>query len=248
MFLVTEVGLRIRERYGAPSEKGVGRFVSYCGLSPQRQYSADKETSTRKSVSGNKFTRSLFVECGQSLMKSSHALGERCRAIERRNGGAKSGSAKKIAVVAAANHLAKACYWVLYKQEPFNDGAYDYTAVLKAKEKRLERVMKDFKQVLGDLGQENGDLANTIKSRAAGVLGGCPYRLTADSLFVSLDLLFKGATLGALQKIGCRTFADIWALVSSDRLASQVGIGKKRYADIITVCLQKGYFKHVGEL
>lgn len=248
MFLVCEVGLRIKERFGSPQENGDMRFISYCGVSPQTQFSADKQTSTRKAVAGNHHVRSLLVECAQSLVKSNHPLGERVRAIERRNGGIKSGSAKKLAVVAGAKQLARACYWVLLTGTPFDDSKYDYTAVLKQKEKRLARVLKDFKAIAAELEREDKEKVELVKVRAAAVLAGCAYQLTTDNLFVSLDQMFKGQTLNALKKIGCSTLADIWALVSSNRLQDQAGIGEKRYNEVLTTCLQLGYFKHVGQL
>lgn len=248
MFLVAELGLRIRERFGEPRDNGDMRFISYCGVSPQTQYSADKQTSTRKAVTGNKHVRSVLVECAQSLVKSNHPLGERVRAIERRNGGIKSGSAKKLAVVAGAKALARACYWVLLTGEPFDDSQYDYTAVVKQKEKRLARVLKDFKSITAELEREDKEKVVDVKMRAAAALAGCPYQLTTDHLFIDLGQLFKGQTLGVLKKIGCSTFADIWALVSADRLQEQAGIGEKRYQEILTTCVQLGYFKHVGQL
>lgn len=248
MFLIAEVGLRIRERFGSPVENGNNRFVSYCGVSPQTQYSADKQTSTRKAVAGNHHVRSLLVECAQSLVKSSHPLGERARAIERRNGGIKSGSAKKLAVVAGARLLARAVYWVLITGKPFDDQQYDYTAVIRQKEKRLERILKDFKSITGELEREDKEKVELVKVRAAAVLAGCPYQLTTETLFVSLDHMFKGQTLSVLKKIGCSTLADIWALVSANRLKEQVGIGEKRYNEILTTCVNGGYFKHVGQL
>lgn len=247
MFLVCEVGLRIQQRFGERHE-GCDRFVSYCGVSPQTQYSADKQTSTRKAVVGNSHVRSLLVECAQSLVKSNHSLGERARAIERRNGGIKSGSAKKLAVVAGAKLIAKACYWVLATGRPFDDSKYDYTAVLRQKEKRLARVLKDFKSIAAELEREDKEKVELVKVRAAAVLAGCPYQLTTDILFISLDQMFKGQTLSALKKIGCSTLADIWALVSANRLQEQAGIGEKRYNEILTACVNGGYFKHVGQL
>lgn len=248
MFLVAEVGLRICERFGTDLENGSKRFISYCGLSPQTQYSADKQTSSRKAVAGNKYTRSLFIECAQSLVKSNHPMGERVRAIERRNGGIKSGAAKKLAVVAGARQLAQAAYWVLVTGEPFNDSKYDYTAVVKQKEKRLARVLKDFKAISAELDRESHDKVHDVKMRAAAALAGCAYQLTTDNLFVNLDSMFKGQTLNVLKKIGCSTFADIWALVSANKLQEQAGIGDKRYNEILTTCVTLGYFKHVGQL
>lgn len=248
MFLICEIGLRIKERFGDAHENGDKRFVSYCGVSPQTQYSADKQTSTRKAVAGNHHVRSLLVECAQSLAKSNHPLGERVRAIERRNGGIKSGSAKKLAVVAGARQLALACYWVLITGKPFDDSRYDYTAVIRQKEKRLERILKDFKSITGELEREDKEKVELVKVRAAAVLAGCPYQLTTDNLFIDLSQMFKGQTLSVLKKIGCSTLADIWALVSANRLQEQVGIGEKRYNEILTTCVNGGYFKHVGQL
>lgn len=248
VFLVSELGLRIQERFGLPSEGGEERFISYCGVSPQTQYSADKQTSTRKAVSGNAHVRSILVECAQSLVKSNHPLGERIRAIERRNGGIKSGAAKKLAIVAGARHLARSVYWVLLKGEPFNDSKYDYTAVLRQKEKRLARVLKDLQGITAELEREDKEKVRDVKARAAASLAGCAYQLTAENIFIDLGQVFKGQTLSTLKKIGCSTVADIWALVSANRLQEQAGIGEKRYNEILTVCLQAGYFKHVGQL
>ncbi len=42
LFLVAEIGLRIRERFGLVAKGGDDAFVSYCGFNPARQYSGYK--------------------------------------------------------------------------------------------------------------------------------------------------------------------------------------------------------------
>ncbi len=248
MFILAETGLRIRERYGRQGRFSCDQYISYSGLNPARQYSGDKQTSVRKAVPGNTHLRSMLIECGQSLMKSSHPLGDRCRAIERRNGGARSSVARNIAVCAAAKHLAKAVFWVLLKRERFDDSQFDYSANLRSKEKKLQKLMQEFGNVTGELEQENSSLARMVMQKAAASLTGTPFIVkNTGSFFSNLDGMFRGGTLGALQSVGCRTVSDVWALLSVGELDRQKGIGPKRYAEIVGTLEEMGIISRVGK-
>ena len=243
LFVVSEIGLRITERFGQPQDGGAEEFVSYCGLNPSRQYSGDKQTSTRKAVMGNCHVREILIECGQSLMKSTHQLGERYRALQRRNGGNGNAAAYKIAVAAAAKGLCKACYWVLVKREPFSDEKYDYTQAIRHKETRLKKLMKDMRQIQQELAQDGGASSLVLKQAIAS-LAKEKYLLHAEAQ-TCWDTLFDKRTRTALEKLHIQSVADVWFFLSSDTLKDQKGIGAKTYQTIVTALKQQGIIEEV---
>ena len=230
LFILSETGLRITKRYGLPQDGGAEEFVSYCGLNPSRQYSGDKQTSTRKAVMGNCHIREILIECGQSLMKSLHQLGERYRALQRRNGGNGNAAAYKIAVAAAAKGLCKACYWVLVKRVEFSDDKYDYTQAIRHKELRLKKLMKDIQQVQQELKQEGNTSSSVLKQAIASL---AKEKYVLEPIVLPWDTLFEKRIKTTLEKANIRSIADVWYYLSSDTLKNQVGIGEKTYQKII---------------
>ena len=234
MLLVCEATLRLRERFGAPQEKGDVRWVSYCGFNPARQYSADKETSVRRASPGNAVIRSALVESSQSLLKSRHPLGDRVRVIERRNGGRRSSMARNLAVVAGAGKLAKAAYWVLFKREAFDDKMYDYTVVKRENAKKVERLLKQFEQVQTELRSDQDGEALVLQMKQK--LQGQMYILNPSAAIlqpVSAVFASDKRVLKALVKIGCERVSDVWCFLQTDTLKAQKGIGDKTHEQIV---------------
>lgn len=238
ILVLSEIGLRVKQRF-----ETVDQMVSYSGLNPSRQYSGDKQTSTRKAVMGNPHIRGVLIECGQSLLKSTHQLGERYRALQRRNGGAGNAGAYKMAVAAAAKGLCKAIYWVLVKREAFSDAQYDYTRAIRNKEVRLKRLMKDMKQIQQELQQDGGASSRVLKQAIAS-LAKEKYLLHAEAQ-TCWDTLFDKRTRTALEKLHMQSIADVWFYLSSDTLKDQKGIGAKTYQTIITSLKQQGVIEEV---
>lgn len=248
MLLIAETTLRLRERFGAPNDGGPEQWISYCGFNPARQYSADKETSGRKATPGNAHIRKAFVESAQSLLKSRHELGERCRTIERRNGGRRSSAAHNLAVIAAGGKLSKAAYWVLFKREPFNDERYDYTMVQREKTRKAEKLLRQFKQVEAELKMEkDGD---KIMRELRQELHGGVYVLNADAMLLQpLSNLFgkERRVLKALLNANCEKVSDVWCLIQTDQLKDQKGIGEKTHEVIIHTLIDAGIFRRATE-
>ena len=238
ILVLSEIGLRVTQRF-----ENVEQMVSYCGLNPSRQYSGDKQTSTRKAVMGNPHIREVLVECGQSLLKSMHQLGERYRALQRRNGGVGNAGAYKLAVAAAAKGLCKAIYWVLVKREAFSDAQYDYTRAIRNKEVRLKRLMKDMKQIQQEL-QQDGGASSLVLKQAIASLAKEKYLLHAEAQ-TCWDTLFDKRTRTALEKLHIQSVADVWFFLSSDTLKDQKGIGAKTYQTIVTALKQQGIIEEV---
>lgn len=238
ILVLSEIGLRVKQRF-----ETVDQMVSYSGLNPSRQYSGDKQTSTRKAIMGNPHIRGVLIECGQSLLKSTHQLGERYRALQRRNGGAGNAGAYKLAVAAAAKGLCKAIYWVLVKREAFSDEQYDYTRAIRNKEVRLKRLMKDMKQIQQEL-QQDGGASSLVLKQAIASLAKEKYLLHAEAQ-TCWDTLFDKRTRTALEKLHMQSIADVWFYLSSDTLKDQKGIGAKTYQTIITSLKQQGVIEEV---
>lgn len=240
MLLVSEVTLRIRERFGVPQAGGPEQWISYCGFNPARQYSADKETSGRRATPGNAFIRRAFVESAQSLLKSTHPLGERVRIIQRRNGGQKSSIAHNLAVVAGAGKLAKAAYWVLFKRSEFTDEQYDYSAVKREKTKKAEKLLRQFQQIEAELKVEQGgeQIVRQLKQQ----IQGAQYLLNPDvMMFQPLSgVITDKRTVKALAKIGVEKVSDVWCLISLNQLQSQKGIGEKTYQTVMKSLVEAG--------
>ena len=238
ILILSELGLRFEQRF-----EDVEQMVSYCGLNPSRQYSGDKQTSTRKAVMGNPHVREVLIECGQSLMKSIHQLGERYRALQRRNGGVGNAGAYKLAVAAAAKGLCKAMYWVITKREPFSDAQYDYTRAIRNKEVRLKRLMKDMRQIQEELQQDGGATSSVLKHAIAAL---AKEKYILQPVVVSWDKLFEKRIRTTLEKLHIQSVADVWYFLSSDALKTQKGIGEKTYQTIINAMKQHGVIEEVS--
>lgn len=242
VLLLSEIGLRIKERFGE-GKAGVDKFVSYVGLNPSRQYSGDKQTSTRKAVMGNKFTRSLLVECGQSLLKSPHQMGERYRALMRRSGGSGSAAGYRIAVAAAAKGLAKACYWVLTKREAFDDSQYDYTRAIRSKERQLQKLVSQFRQLEDELNTEQHG-GSTVLHKALAGLAKQSFVLTSADVPNNLNM-FEKRLQTVLTSNGMTTVRDVWFYLSNNRLGQLKGIGEKTQQKIINTLIQEHIIEQV---
>ena len=242
VLLLSEIGLRIRERFGE-HQAGVDKFVSYVGLNPSRQYSGDKQTSTRKAVRGNTFTRSLLIECGQSLLKSPHQMGERYRALMRRSGGSGSAAGYRIAVAAAAKGLAKACFWVLTKREPFNDSQYDYTRAIRSKERQLQKLVSQFRQLEDELNTEQHG-GSTVLHKALAGLAKQAFVLTSANVPNDLTM-FEKRLQTVLASNGMTTVRDVWFYLSNNRLGELKGIGDKTQQKIIETLIQEQIIEKV---
>jgi len=93
------------------------RFASYCGTVPRVHVSGMKSYSGRVRMDVNAYLKWAFVEAANAALLQGDRYGHVRRLYDRIR--ARRGHGK--AVVAVARHLAEAAYWVLTKQQPYQE-------------------------------------------------------------------------------------------------------------------------------
>jgi transposase len=93
------------------------RFASYCGTVPRVHVSGMKSYSGRVRMDVNAYLKWALVEAANAALLQGHRYGHVRRLYDRIR--ARRGHGK--AVVAVARHLAEAAYWVLTKQQPYQE-------------------------------------------------------------------------------------------------------------------------------
>jgi hypothetical protein len=117
-------------------------LASWCGLSPGSNESAGKKKSS-KMRNGNKHIRTTMVECAKAAVKSPNTFwcAKYSKLVVRR------GANRATAAVARA--MIVAIYYMLKRNEPFNDLGADYYFA-QDEEKIKNKLIKNF----GKLGYE----------------------------------------------------------------------------------------------
>lgn len=252
--IIAECGLEVEQRFGSMEDKySPVRMSSYAGLNPGKQYSADKQTSQRKGIVGNKGLRTTAIQAGQSALKSTmrHAedpVGYWAKQLAARNGGQHNTQAYNSAASAAARRIMEASYWIIAKGEPYNPRQYDFDRVKTTKNTHVKYVLRkveDMQQTLkaNDLEEGVKNHVNSIITTLKRVIGDENlYRLST----FARDQHISAQTFGTrvttlLKKHDIEHYSQLWFLIQQNTLKDLKGLGEKTYSAIIQGLLEEQF-------
>jgi hypothetical protein len=252
--IIAECGLEIERRFGRRDDKySPVRMSSYAGLNPGKQYSADKQTSQRKGIVGNKRLRTIAIQAGQSALKSTMSqaedpVGYWAKQLAARNGGQHKSQAYNSAAAAAARRIMEASYWIICKGEPYNPRQYDFDRVKTTKNTHVTYVLRkveDMQQTLKTHDLEEGvkNRVNSIISTLKQVIGDeNVYRLSTFARDQQISAQRFGTRVTTLlKKHGIEHYSQLWFLIQQNTLKDLKGLGEKTYATIIQGLLEEQF-------
>lgn len=252
--IIAECGLEVEQRFGSMDDKySPIRMSSYAGLNPRKQYSADKQTSRRKGIAGNKLLRTTAIQAGQSALKSTMSqaedpVGYWAKQLAARNGGQHNSQAYNSAASAAARRIMEASYWIIAKGEPYNPSQYDFDRVKTTKNTQVKYVLRkveDMQQTLTVHDLEGGvkESVNSIITTLKRVIGDeNVYRLSTYARDKQISVQPFGKRVNTLlEKHGILRYSQLWFLIQQNTLKDLKGLGEKMYSTIIQGLLDEQF-------
>jgi len=252
--IIAECGLEVEQRFGSMDDKySPIRMSSYAGLNPRKQYSADKQTSHRKGIVGNKLLRTTAIQAGQSALKSTmrqaeDPVGYWAKQLAARNGGQHNSHAYNSAASAAARRIMEASYWILAKGEPYNPGQYDFDRVKTTKNTQVKYVLRKVEDMQQTLTVH--DLEGGVKESVSSIITTLKRVIGDDNLFristYAKDKPISVQPFGKriktlLEKHGILRYSQLWFLIQQNTLKDLKGLGEKMYSTIIQGLLDEQF-------
>lgn len=257
--IIAECGLELEQRFGSMDDKySAVRMSSYAGLNPRKQYSADKQTSRRKGIAGNRFLRAMAIEAGQSALRSAKSKGEDpvgfwAKQLAARNGGQHNSDAYKSAVSAAARRIIEASYWIICKGEAYNPSQYDFDRVKTNTVKKVKYILRKVEDVKQDITPH--ELDNDVRDSVNSMIMTLKHVIGDDNLYrLSKFAEDKQVTVKSFGKrvktlldtYDITHYSQLWFLIQQNTLKEFKGLGDKMYSTIIQGLLEENFIE-VGQ-
>jgi transposase len=258
--IIAECGVELERRFGPMTDKYAPvRMSAYAGLNPRKQYSADKQSSRRKGIAGNKFLRSVAIEAGQSALKSTMSktddpVGYWAKQLAARNGGQQNRDAYNSAAAAAARRMIEASYWIICKGEPYNPGKYDFDRINRntthKNQKTVRYILRKAEEGERDLNRHTGK--TDVKADVNAIIMTLKKAIGEEHLYqlspFAKDQAITANSFGkriktVLEKHGIVRYSHLWFCIQQNTLKNLKGLGEKMYAMIIQGLLDDQFLK-----
>jgi transposase len=133
--VISEIGVAVKEFF-----PGDAHLASWTGLCPGNHESAGKRRGG-KPRKGNTHLQTLLVECAWSAVRHDGYLKSLYHRHVMKNGGYRSTTAKKKAIVVVAHAMIVIIWHIMVTGKPYNDLGADYFASLKDPERETRRLI-----------------------------------------------------------------------------------------------------------